>query len=868
MTKWILWCCVLLLPITSMAGHVSGGDIHYTLVKQSNGIFTYNVTLTLYRLCNSGREINNSTVVSFFDRVTNGRVMNVTVPLGLKRTISFRSRDPCITNPPTVCYEVGIFDFTVDLPASVNGYLVSSQVIFRVNNINNLRPGYGNIGAAYTAEIPGTINGATAPANNSAEFTGSDLVLLCADNSFTYGFNGRDADNDQLRYRFCPALQSGPGVDAENQRPPSAPPYDTVPYGNGYVSAAPFGTRANINPATGFITGIAPPAGVYIISVCIDEVRNGKVIATQRKDIQVRVTNCKVANATLQPLYLLCNDTNDLQLNNLSTSPLINSFNWQVYNAAGSNVFSSTLSMPSITFADTGVYRVQLFINQNQPCSDSTTTQVRVYPGTQANFDNIGLCVKAPVQFTNRATTRYGTITQWLYNFGNDGEADTSNLPNPSFQYVQTGNKVVTQTITTSTGCSSSFQKTIVLNNNPAIALQFADTLICRGDTLQLKANSPGNYSWQLNTTLLNANTNQPTVFPLVTTRYVVQYNENGCTNTDSVLVRVVDSVSLSTIPDTIICRGDVVTLKATSNALQYEWLPAALFSNNLLPMPSAAINQSTLFTLKARIGGCSAARSFTILTIPYPTANAGSDTTICFNTSAVINASIGGSSYAWLRQPSITQPLALTGTVRPGATNTYVLAAFDTLGCPKPFYDSVTVRVLPKLAAFAGNDTSVVANQPLQLNAMGGTSYAWSPGRFLSAANTNNPVAVFPPNVGSVRYRVTVLNSAGCSDTASMTVKIFDTKPGVFVPTAFTPNADGRNDVLRPIIAGLQQIEFFSVFNRWGQRVFHTQAAGPGWNGTINGLPQASGTFVWMFKAKDFTGKPYFEKGVVTLIR
>jgi gliding motility-associated-like protein len=197
------------------------------------------------------------------------------------------------------------------------------------------------------------------------------------------------------------------------------------------------------------------------------------------------------------------------------------------------------------------------------------------------------------------------------------------------------------------------------------------------------------------------------------------------------------------------------------------------------------------------------------------------------------------------------------------------VLAVYDTLGCPKPFLDSVTVTVLPKVLAFAGNDTSVVINQPLQLIATGGSGYQWAPTRFLSNPSIANPIAIIPENTeNNIRYSVRVSNQAGCSDTASLSVKVFNTKPGVFVPTAFTPNNDGLNEVLKPVIAGLQNVEYFAVFNRWGQRVFHSQNTGLGWDGTINGIPQPTGSFVWMFKAKDFTGNPYVAKGVVTLLR
>jgi gliding motility-associated-like protein len=114
----------------------------------------------------------------------------------------------------------------------------------------------------------------------------------------------------------------------------------------------------------------------------------------------------------------------------------------------------------------------------------------------------------------------------------------------------------------------------------------------------------------------------------------------------------------------------------------------------------------------------------------------------------------------------------------------------------------------------------------------------------------------------------VIVVDENNCTDSAFVTVKIFKTNPQVFVPSAFTPNNDGKNDVFRPIAVGILNIEYFRVFNRWGELVFSTTTNGKGWDGKIGGKEQASGTFVWVVKGVDYTGKSVFAKGTVTLIR
>ena len=114
----------------------------------------------------------------------------------------------------------------------------------------------------------------------------------------------------------------------------------------------------------------------------------------------------------------------------------------------------------------------------------------------------------------------------------------------------------------------------------------------------------------------------------------------------------------------------------------------------------------------------------------------------------------------------------------------------------------------------------------------------------------------------------MTVRDAIGCSDEATMLVKVFKTAPRVFVPTAFTPNSDGKNDVVRPVAVGISKIHYFRIYNRWGQMVFETTENGRGWDGKIKGILQGTQSYAWIVKGEDFTGKTVFEKGTVTLIR
>jgi gliding motility-associated-like protein len=116
--------------------------------------------------------------------------------------------------------------------------------------------------------------------------------------------------------------------------------------------------------------------------------------------------------------------------------------------------------------------------------------------------------------------------------------------------------------------------------------------------------------------------------------------------------------------------------------------------------------------------------------------------------------------------------------------------------------------------------------------------------------------------------YKVLVYDEAGCNDSSFIAISVFQSEPIIFVPNAFTPGNDGKNDILRPIAAGMAKIEYFRIYNRWGRLIFETTQNGRGWDGSINGSLQGTQSYVWEVKATDYKGRSYFQKGIVTLIR
>jgi gliding motility-associated-like protein len=152
-------------------------------------------------------------------------------------------------------------------------------------------------------------------------------------------------------------------------------------------------------------------------------------------------------------------------------------------------------------------------------------------------------------------------------------------------------------------------------------------------------------------------------------------------------------------------------------------------------------------------------------------------------------------------------------------------------------------------------------------LNAVGtppNATYTWSPLTGLSDPFIPDPVTVLK---NDVTYYVTVTDENGCTATDDIKLKVFG-NPDVYVPNSFTPNGDGKNDMLMPLGFGLRSVEYFKIYNRYGQLVFQTNSLGIGWDGTFKGKPQPAGTYTYMVKVINYRGWPVEQKGTSIIIR
>ncbi len=869
MKKFLLILICSVVSVSAFANHTKGGWMYYEYLGPGSAPNSsrYRITLKLYTECNlNPGQTDDIVPFTFFNAANNTQVFNISVPvISDVNTSNCTSSEchPCITNVPFICYKIRTYSTVQELPNTPSGYIISYQRCCRIGGIINIQTPSNNQGETWTVSIPGT-NVAGAVTNSSARFSQNDTAIICTQNRFTFDFSASDINNDSLIYSFVPAYTGGSNTNPV-PNPSSNPPFTAVPYTGGFTGTSPLGGNVTINRFTGIVSGTAPGLGVYVITVRVQEFKRGTniLISEVRKSLHIEVTNCTLTDAELLPNYTSC-DGFTLNFSNEGSSANIQTYDWEFGDGG-----SSTLATPTHTYADTGVYLLKLVVNRGLPCSDSTTSVVKVYPGFFPGFTFAGQCQNIPVQFTDLTTATYGAAFKWEWNFGDFSSPNNiSTIKNPTHTYSAVGNYDVTFIVETDKGCIDTLQQTISILDQPPLTIS-NDTLICIIDTLQINSTGTGTVLWSPNYMISNVNSPNPLVSPDVTTTYTVRLTDAfGCTATDSLTVNVKSFVTLFAGNDTSICRTDSLVLQLTSDALHHIWTETPnnnTLNDPTLKNPTATPLVTTNYHVAGNIGKCITEDDITVTPVPYPAANAGPDETICLGQSAQLNAT-GGSIYTWSPNVFLTSAnIPNPQSVQPTDNVRYVVTVRDVLGCPKPVKDTMFLFVAKIVADAGPRDTSVVVGQSLQLFATGSTNYAWTPTTWLDNPFINNPVSL-PQN--DIEYVVRVSNDVGCFDTDSIRVHVFKVNPDLYIPNAFTPNGDGNNDVFRPIPLGMKIVDIFRVYNRWGQMLYSGTGNGAGWDGSFAGKKQEAATYVWYAEGVDYTDKRIKRKGTVILIR
>ncbi len=483
------------------------------------------------------------------------------------------------------------------------------------------------------------------------------------------------------------------------------------------------------------------------------------------------------------------------------------------------------------------------------------------------------------------ADTNFATWTN--YTISLPASADNNPLVQIGFRWKNQGLGVGVS------GPSVAIDSIIVISLDVPIAdFTASDTVICAGDTVNFYADTttfatsynwtfiggtPGASSAQNPTNIVFQNPGTYSVMLVVSSpagadtmqkfNYIVA---NACTPPNPDFVA----------SDSLICERDCITFTdlSTGGATTWAWsFPGGVPSTSTSPNPSVCYSAPGLYDVTLTAGNQYGTASFTKTayiradTCPLPEADFIAPVQMaCSNTPFSFQGQIiaGGpfTSWSWSfpgavpDTSSLQNPTGILYTadglydVQLIVTNQY---GSDTI----IQYSFIRIESVP--TAFVGPDTSMFWGSSYQLSAGGGVTYSWSPALGLDSATSPNPIA---SPLETTVYVVTISDGFGCFTTRQVVITILHNND-YFVPTAFSPNGDGRNDYLFLRGNNLYGIRF-SIYDRWGEKVFETTNQSVGWDGTYKGKDLNPGVFTYVFTINFDDESSVSKTGSVTLIR
>jgi len=295
-----------------------------------------------------------------------------------------------------------------------------------------------------------------------------------------------------------------------------------------------------------------------------------------------------------------------------------------------------------------------------------------------------------------------------------------------------------------------------------------------------------------------------------------------------------------------------------------YQWYfgtgNSSTLQNPIYKFPVLGTYPITLVVVDTN--GCVYTQTKPLTVVPF-TGYKG-DSTICSGNSIVLSIPIG-TAFTWSPGTALSGTTTASVTANPMSTTTYVIAVDDGPSCS--FKDTITVHVIPSAVAnFTFTPNPPTPNAPIQFLSSGinADTYQWSFGDGTFSAERSPSHLYYKSGL----YQVCLImsNKGQCPDTVCQDVYA-DVHTGVGVPSAFTPNNDGTNDILLVHGSGVISV-YLQIYNRWGEKVFETNSMTQGWDGKYKGRDQEMDSYAYILTASFFDGTNITKKGNISLIR
>ncbi|MGF2411985.1 PKD domain-containing protein [Ferruginibacter sp.] len=539
----------------------------------------------------------------------------------------------------------------------------------------------------------------------------------------------------------------------------------------------------------------------------------------------------------------------------------------------------------SLTVTQSGAYYA--YVSSSSGCNRTTAIkQIDIWETPVAGFstNNATQCNAGnQFVFTNTSTLATGTL-QYAWDLGDGTLASTMDV---THTYPKEGNYTVKLLVTAPGGCMDSSRFDVVVNPSPASAFTIDAAEQCFKNnwfvfnTTSTVSTGILTYIWDFGDGNVDYSNDIAHKYAQAGT-YIVKLTAKetigGCTDDSSFTVIAhqspVANFVINNTPQCFPGHQFVLTngTSILSDTLLYTWdMGDGVIKTDKAPVYSYA--KAGNYTIKLLVGslfGCQDSIAANVVVHPVPLADF-TIKPICVNLQVpIINRTFNNTTstvnYLWdfgnghtdnIKSPVYSYPTAGTYSVSLSVSTAQCPVSFDT--------KTIKVAIEDQLPGIVYPDVDAAFNYPEQLQARPiGNGVIWTP-----PTNLSNRFSFTPTFKGLTPqlYTVQIKTATGCITVDTQLVKTHKNIK-IYVPTGFTPDGNTINERLRPVLIGFTKVNYFRIYNRWGQLLFSMKSDMPGWDGRINGALAETQTVVWMIEAVDVDGKVHNQQGTTVLYR
>lgn len=548
-----------------------------------------------------------------------------------------------------------------------------------------------------------------------------------------------------------------------------------------------------------------------------------------------------------------------------ATSGSIVSWQWEL---SGDSLFDDASgSSISNTYPGTGTYTAGLRVATDSGCTSFVYQSVTVNPNPTVGFTFDNVCIGDITEFTGSANVTTGFISAYDWELNGNSMYDDASGQNITNQFISTGNYQVGLRVTTDQGCQADTSILVTIAPLPYINFSFngqcEDTPV---NFTNLSSNQVGTitYDWDF-----GDNTSSNAVSPTHTFASSGIFNvQLTGTTSFGCIDSLTQSITINATPKsdfdyTEVCFGEETDFTNISSAqgatIQSYFWDLGDDEVSIAPNPHHTYEEPGTYDVSLVVYstlGCrdTITHQVNVWELPDATITASGLIAFCIGGSVDIGVNLEIDEHALWSTGSDNSTITVT------QNGFYNVLVYDFYGCEDRDEIFITVWDLPVLGI--SNDTTISIGYDVPLEATGAAEYSWEPTQYLDDPFSDMPTSVSP--LQDITYTVTGIDANGCVDTAQVTITVISDYVLETV-NLFTPNGDGTNDYFRIKNLDLYNDCELTVYNRWGNEVYHARGYQNDWDGTYQGQPLPEGSYYYMIKC-DGTETVY--DGSVSILR